>query len=293
MDFTVLASGSKGNCAVVRSGMAGLLIDLGLGPRSATERMAQVGMTWEQITAALLTHTHGDHVGEHALGRLARCAIPLYCHEGHRTELAAFAGFRKLDAKGLVRHYDDRPFLSPSGVRVEPVELRHDAGPTFGFRIECRAERRGPQGSLGYVADTGCWWQAVADGLVDVDVLAIEFNHDVEMQRRSGRPPYLIERNLGDDGHLSNDQGAALLDAVVRASARSRVRQVVLLHLSEQCNRPDLALAAASAALRQAGRRAAVHAASQRDPHPHLPLTRRSKPSTIRPSSAAAPWEAA
>ena len=64
------------------------------------------------------------------------------------------------------------------------------------------------------MADTGCWTGAAADALTDVDLLAVEFNHDVEMQRRSGRPWHLIARNLGDRGHLSNDQGAALVAEV-------------------------------------------------------------------------------
>ena len=51
----------------------------------------------------------------------------------------------------------------------------------------------------------------MAEAMVDVDLLGVEFNHDVELQRRSGRSPALIARNLGDRGHLSNRQGADLL----------------------------------------------------------------------------------
>ena len=61
----------------------------------------------------------------------------------------------------------------------------------------------------------------MAESLTDVDVLGVEFNHDVAMQKSSRRPEFLIERNLGDDGHLSNIQGAELLEAVLDAVARA------------------------------------------------------------------------
>jgi phosphoribosyl 1,2-cyclic phosphodiesterase len=190
--FAVLASGSGGNAAVVEAGGAGVLIDLGLGPRALAKRLASVGATWETIGAAVLTHTHGDHVRDATLAELARRGIVLYCHEGHRRTLDWSAGFATMDRAGLLRHYDERPFLLPTGARVEPVELSHDGGPTFGFRVEAAATRKGRATAIGYVADTGCWSEAMADALADVDLLGVEFNHDVPMQLRSGRSPHLI-----------------------------------------------------------------------------------------------------
>ena len=69
--------------------------------------------------------------------------MSVHCHEGHRAQLAGDTGFQRLEEAGLVSCYDERPFLTSSGSRLEPIPLRHDAGPTFGFRIEVSAERRG------------------------------------------------------------------------------------------------------------------------------------------------------
>ncbi|MDB5353253.1 MAG: metal-dependent hydrolase, beta-lactamase superfamily [Planctomycetota bacterium] len=288
VDFTVLASGSRGNAALIRSGGVGLLIDLGLGPRVMAARMSEVSAGWAGVASALLTHTHGDHVQSASLKMLASHGIPLYCHEGHRAELSRHAGFKYLERADCVRSFDERPFLTPDGKRIEPIVLSHDGGPTFGFRIEARSSRRGRPVAIGYLADTGCWTRATADCLTDVNVLGVEFNHDVEMQRRSGRAPYLIARNLGNRGHLSNDQGAGLVSAVLERSARRTVRHVVLLHLSQQCNLPALAINAAKAAVRDRGASARIHAASQWIPHPHLPVT----PSRRQPTVATAfPWE--
>src|SRR5207244_1313344 len=122
-------------------------------------------------------------------------------------------------------------------------------GPTFGFRIEAKPARGRRMIAIGYMADTGSWSLEMADQLAEVDLLGVEFNHDVEMQRRSPRSEDLIERNLGDWGHLSNVQGAAFVKAVLDRSGRGAVRHLVLLHLSQQCNCPDLALREAREAI--------------------------------------------
>jgi phosphoribosyl 1,2-cyclic phosphodiesterase len=270
VQFAMLASGSKGNAALVQSGGAGLLVDAGLTPRKMAERLASVGSGWHRIACVLLTHTHGDHVHNPTLHWMAQRRIALVCHDAQRALLARFSGYQALDRLRLVRTYDERPFLSPTGMRVEPVRLRHDSGPTYGFRIEGKTQRRGGWVGLGYLADTGVWSTEMAETLVDVNTLAIEFNHDVELQRRSGRSPELIKRVLGEFGHLSNEQGAGLVSAVLERSKPRSVQNVVLLHLSEECNRPGLAIRAAQMAIRTAGRRATVLAAEQSTAFPDL-----------------------
>jgi phosphoribosyl 1,2-cyclic phosphodiesterase len=290
IQFAVLASGSRGNSTLVQAGHAGLLIDFGLGPKALTARLEGVGSGLGRIGAVVLTHTHGDHVHPATVRLLATRKIPLYCHPGHRGALSTRPGFGHLDAAGLVRHYDDRPFLSPSGLRIEPVTLSHDGGPTFGFRIEGRPDRGARPVALGYLADTGCWSEAMADAMADVDVLGVEFNHDEALQRNSGRAPYLIARNLGDRGHLSNAQGAGLISAVLGRSSPGTVRDVVLLHLSDQCNRPVLALKEARGAVRAAGRRISVHAALQTEAYPNLQV-RAARRRPVAPTRMF-PWEA-
>ena len=290
--FTILASGSRGNASLVRSGGAGVLLDLGLGPRALGHRMEAVGASWGGIAAALLTHTHGDHVRDASLRMLRVHRVPLYCHEGHLRGLSKHPQFVELGRAGGVRTYDDRPFLTPDGTRVEPIPLSHDAGPTFGFRVEARPSRRAKPTAIGYLADTGCWRATTADALADVDLLGVEFNHDVALERGSGRAPYLIARNLGDRGHLSNDQGAELVAAVIARSRPGAVKHLVLLHLSEQCNRPELAILTARATLRGLGRRASVHAADQWRPSPHLPVAPARRSAKPAAPGVGFPWEA-
>lgn len=294
VEFTVLASGSSGNSAMIADGAAGplWLIDVGLSPSELDDRLALVGGSWNRVAGVLLTHTHGDHVGTAALRRMAKLGIPLYCHEGHRDALSRLNGFRTLESRQLVRNYDDRPFLVPGGPQVEALELSHDAHPTFGYRIELRPEgRRSRSVGIGYAADTGCWTERLADDLADLECLAIEFNHDVKLQRDSGRPWHLIARNLGDRGHLSNDQAADLVAAIARRSRPGTLRYLALLHLSRQCNQPALALESARRALQSAHRKTTIVAARQAEPLPNHPIAPAPRPRKIIPNGF--PWEAA
>lgn len=257
--FTVLASGSAGNASLLDVSGFGVLIDAGLGLRTLTSRLEAAGASWEQIRVVLLTHTHTDHWKDSTLGHLARRRIALYCHVGHHAALHSYSGvFASLHAQDLVHGYEAGQELRlTDGLNCLPFPLKHDSGATFGFRFE------GPAGSLAYVADLGCWGADLLDHLIDVDVLALEFNHDVAMEKASGRSPALIARVLGDRGHLSNVQAAALLREVRQRSVPGRLRHVVQLHLSRQCNRPALAVAAARAVLDEAANPIALHTARQ------------------------------
>jgi phosphoribosyl 1,2-cyclic phosphodiesterase len=263
--FTVLASGSGGNASLVQSADFGALIDVGLGPRQMSARLAQAGLSWSAVRAVLLTHTHSDHWKDATLLYLHRHKVPLWCHPGHHTVLRTYSdGFAALEAAGLVRCFEvGKEFALSPRLSCRALPVRHDGGATFGFRLDGTADLFGQRSALGYVADLGCWDDELARLLADVDVLAVEFNHDVAMQQNSGRAPRLIQRILGDDGHLSNAQAVALVRAVLEHSTAGRLRHLVQLHLSRDCNRPALARAAAQALLEEMDLSIALHVAEQ------------------------------
>lgn len=253
--WTVLASGSGGNSSLLDCGDAALLLDIGIGPRSMATRLRSASQGWEQIRGVLLTHTHSDHWNEKSLARMRELRIPLFCDREHRRELQLrCGGFQELQLAGLVRTYESGKEFAPiEGVRCRPLPVSHDGGPTFGFRLEGDGNLFDQKWGIGYAADLGTWDAPLAQALADVDILALEFNHDVDLQRASGRAPWLIERVLGENGHLSNIQGAQLLRECLRRSTPGRIRHVIQLHLSRQCNRPALAAASAQTVLTQSG----------------------------------------
>src|SRR5207244_3672814 len=116
------------------------------------------------------------------------------------------------------------------------------------------------------------WSPELARQFTDVDILALEFNHDVSMQLNSGRHPFLIRRVLSDQGHLSNDQAAAMLAEILKLSEPGRLHSLVQLHLSRECNRPELAHSTAQRILERFGLEAMIHTADQEQVGPTIRL---------------------
>ncbi len=274
--LTILGSGSAGHSAVVDVDGIRLLIDVGLEPRDLEARMSQVGLKWEDLSGVLITHRHTDHWRPATFAKLLEQRVPIHCHRDH---VAAFrtgcCDFDEIERLKLMRVYvTNRPVRWADSWECRPFRVRHDGGATFGFRFD-RLVASTPSFDVGerslsfaYVADLGCWDDSIVTALLDVDLLALEFNHDPALLNASNRPPWLIGRVLGDEGHLSNAQAAALLRQALQRSSGDRLRQLVLLHLSRECNQPALARAAAEAVLTEHGRQATAFVAEQDQPSP-------------------------
>ena len=273
--WTVLASGSNGNASLLESHGLGLLLDIGLGPRQFDSRLSEIGFGWAGIRGVVLTHTHSDHWNARSLARLVDLRVPLFCHSQHLRPLQlGCPEFQELQFAGLVKVYTSgQDFIPFPGVRCKPLELKHDGGPTFGFRLEEETQAAQSRWAIGYAADLGSWDERLPEGLANVDVLAIEFNHDVQMQLASRRAPWLIHRVLGEFGHLSNAQGAKLLEECVSRSSVGRLRHLIQLHLSRECNRPALAVAAARDLISRLELDLELHTAAQDEPGQTISLT--------------------
>lgn len=259
VQFDLLASGSSGNSCLLQVGDRRLLLDGGLAPARLSGLLAEVGVDWSGIHAFLLTHTHSDHWHPGVIQQLSKRRIPLYCHGSHRKALQAGSpDLVSLGFAGLLRYFEPgRGFEPIPAVKCRPLAIPHDGGATFGFRFD------GPGWGLAYAADLGSWDRHLAPAFADVDLLALEFNHDLDLQRASRRPGWLVNRVLGDQGHLSNHQGARLLKECLQASARRLPRHVVQLHLSNDCNTPELAAQAAQAILDECQVQAILHTTRQ------------------------------
>lgn len=262
--FTVLASGSSGNAALLETKGFGLLIDCGLHPRILLGRLREAGATWNSIHAVIITHTHGDHWKDLTLAELHSKRIPVYAHPDQLEQLScASSAFESLRKSRLTRKYeDDRVLEFSPGLQVRPIRVSHDAEPTFAFRIDA-SDESGLAWSVGYASDLGCGSPELVEAFAGVDVLALEYNHDVKLERRSRRPRFLIDRVLGDCGHLSNDQAGELTTAIAARSGEGFPAHLVQLHLSRECNKPPLAAEAGRAAIVPLNPRAEVITARQ------------------------------
>lgn len=218
----VLASGSSGNCTVLRAAETTLLIDAGLSPRRTRNHLADIGMTLSQIDGILLTHLDSDHY-HIGWAKALPDHLPVYLHREHLAE-ARRRGFKR----GTYRPFH-RSLTPADGLHVAAMLCDHDDTGTASFRFEfaCGA-------SLGFATDLGRVTDTLAQHLACVDVLAIESNYCPELQALSDRPEFLKRRVTGGRGHLSNHETVSLIEDV---SPRDHV---VLLHLSRECNNPTL-----------------------------------------------------
>ncbi len=275
LKFTVLASGSAGNTSYVEADQFGLLIDLGLGPKQLEKRFETAGIGWPQVQAVLLTHTHADHWNDRSFAALLGWKIPLYCHRSHYDSLTASSpAFGELLAANLVFSYEvDLPIRFAPHFSCFPFRVQHDGHMTCGFRFEGPLDLYGQVQILGYAADLGNWDNSLVNYLKDADVLALEFNHDLEMQKNSKRWPGAVARTMSNNGHLSNDQASQLVKKVLQKSESGRLQHLVQLHLSQECNLPNLAAEKVREIIGGDFHPFQIHTASQEEVGPDLVVT--------------------
>jgi phosphoribosyl 1,2-cyclic phosphodiesterase len=234
IELCVLASGSSGNCSVVRTPAGAFLVDCGIGPRVTAARLAGTGVSIDQITAVCLTHLDRDHFNRLWTSTMAHRRIRIFCPADRVLELLSFAGTARLES--LVMPFNHEAFEPVAGVTARSLRLAHDETGSHAFHFATG------QSSLGYATDLGSVPAELIEHFHGVDLLAIESNYDPEMQQTSGRPMFLQRRIMGGRGHLSNQQAMAAVKAVFdrcQRQGRSLPRHVVLLHRSRQCNCPD------------------------------------------------------
>ena len=232
LSFSSLGSGSKGNAFLVYDGETLLLIDMGRPKEVLTDYLKKKGLCIGDISAILVTHTHIDHVG----------TLPLVAGRGRGGKPPVYMGNRSY--KGV--HFPLVPFqpLTFGSMKAIPLPTSHDSPDSCGFRIE------GGGRVLVYMTDTGYVPIEDYERMEEADYLVLESNHDPVMLSGSSRPLSLKKRIRGDKGHLSNDECASL----VRNILSERTKEVLLAHLSEECNTPEIALECTRRVLEEKGR---------------------------------------
>ncbi|NOY22303.1 MAG: MBL fold metallo-hydrolase [Acidobacteria bacterium] len=248
---SVLASGSRGNSTYIRFQDHSFLIDCGLSCRALEGRLAAIGVDPASIEGIFLTHEHSDHIQSvHTFSR--RFSAPIYTTEA--TYQAA--GLAEKKHVGLIPIVSGKLFSPISGVDIFPCPVPHDAVDPVGFIFQYEDVRVSQVTDLGYVTEL------VACEAKGSRLLLVESNHDPQMLKMSQYPWELKQRIMGRRGHLSNQAAAEL----VKRAVTEQTEQVILTHLSEENNLPDIALMTTLQKLN--GQVPVVTVASQREPTP-------------------------
>ena len=204
----VLASGSRGNAAVVEDTATGkgVLVDCGICKRDFFARCDEAGFDPANLEAVLITHDHTDHTK--GLGVVLRGLAKLGIEPAVFADDAVRAASKEiivLEGACDLRAFSSGDALSLAGMQVHAFRTSHDAASSCGFRVEADGD------AVGFMTDTGIVTGEADEALRDVRILALESNHDVQMLK-DGPYPYPVKRRVGSDtGHLSNVQAAAYL----------------------------------------------------------------------------------
>lgn len=249
MKFTVLGSGSTGNAVLISSERTNVLVDAGLSAREILRRLSVVGIAPEDLDAVLITHEHSDHAGGlRVLMRSLDCPVFI-----SRATEDAFYSTRRGESNGESEGLKRRDALRDKTVEIEsdhefrigdidfePFAVPHDAADNFGFVAKQDGVR------VATLMDFGHITALIKTKLSSCDAIVVESNHSRDMLRAC--PVYtweLKQRIASRTGHLSNEDLSDWLTNDFDGTAR----HIVLAHLSQRANEPNLARITAETAL--------------------------------------------
>jgi phosphoribosyl 1,2-cyclic phosphodiesterase len=221
--FTILGSGSSGNCAYLETDDTRLLVDAGFSAKQIELRLASIGRSVRDVQAIFLTHEHGDHVcGLPVLAK--RYNIPVYCNrltaEYISAQMPGFASWRLFETGATMELGD---------LKINSFSVPHDAYDPVGFMFYHAL------GNIGFLTDLGYATKLVIERVRAARALVLEANHDLRLLQEDTKRPWAVkQRILSRHGHLSNDAAAEVAAEVVT----DRMEDLYLGHLSADCNSP-------------------------------------------------------
>ncbi len=244
VSVSMLASGSRGNCALVASATTKILVDAGISCRETFKRMKALEDDPHTLSAILITHEHCDHIS--GLATLAKkLRIPIFMtgatHQAWARAMRDENGEKPKLEK--FERFESGHSFQVGDIAVKPFTIPHDAADPVGFTFSAEGAK------VGFVTDLGCVQANVKDNLRRCDILVIESNHDIETLRVGPYPWSVKQRVMSRVGHLSN---VALADFLT-SDYDNNATFVVLAHLSEQNNHPEIARREAEKALATRG----------------------------------------
>jgi phosphoribosyl 1,2-cyclic phosphodiesterase len=264
---TILGSGSSGNCTLLETDRTRLLVDAGFGKKETLRRLAAAGRCVDRLDGIVISHEHSDHIGSLAQV-LGQWRATVYLNEATHTEVKRIlpeTSHKRLDR---IEHIRAGQRFVVGDIEISPFAIPHDAVDPLGFTFRANGTK------VAIVTDLGYLPELVKVHLRDSDCLMLESNHDLEMLKVGPYPWHIKQRVMSRTGHLSNHTVSEFLADAEGFDARARF--VVLAHLSENNNNPDVARISAEEAL---GRRTGAAAfvgeliiASQTSPMPTLQL---------------------
>lgn len=228
--FCSFASGSSGNCYYVGKQDEGLLVDVGISAKQVKEHLSRNDIRTESVKAILITHDHIDHVL--GLEQFTKdCPTPIYAHSDCLLGLAEGKATKGTD-HGLFHEVEPMQPFGLLGITIEAFPVMHDGRGALGYCFDFEGH------TLTIATDIGMLDNVVKDYIRRSDNIVIEANYDTEMLEKGRYPFPLKQRIAGPFGHLSNEESARFIAEIYRPE----IKHIMLCHLSENNNTPELAM---------------------------------------------------
>ena len=252
VSVTVLASSSSGNCTLICSGRTRLLVDAGLSRKETFERIKALGVEPASLTAILITHEHSDHIAGLPVLAKKRNGVQLPIYISQLTAPAVPWG----DCEPILETFQAGASFTIGDIDVTSFTIPHDAADPVGYSFRTEGIKISIATDLGYLPDS------VRVHLRGSDLLMLESNHDLEMLKVGPYPWAIKQRVMSRVGHLSN----LVMSDYLMQDLDSCTANVVLGHLSEQNNHPEIVRMIASQTLEERGIGAQITIAEQKAP---------------------------
>lgn len=228
-DVGIIASGSKGNSIVIRSDQGVVLVDAGLTGKKITMGLQNLGISSEQLNAVVISHEHSDHI--RGAGIICRkLSIPLYITE--ETYACSAHKIGKLPAG--IKFFKPGCDFKVNDLKITPFASSHDAVESSNFKI---TQSGNNNSQLGIATDCGYFTRLMKERLKNCSTIVLESNHDEIMLMEGPYPWDLKQRVKSRQGHLSNRQAVSVISQIIHPG----LKNIILAHLSEQNNKPELA----------------------------------------------------
>lgn len=232
-----VASGSKGNSYLITNGKTNILLDCGISLKALKAGLLSFGQSPDNLDAIVVTHEHTDHTK--GIGTVARRHnIPVYATLG--TWRAMYHSLVPVPDE-IIKVIEKQKTFSVGDIKICAFSISHDAHDPVGYTFSFGGKK------ISAATDTGEVTEEIEEALKNSNIALIEANHDKNMLMMGKYPLQLKHRISSRYGHLSNEDAALLALNLVK----SGTKQLLLGHLSEENNYPDLAYLAVKNALEQ------------------------------------------
>ncbi len=230
LKFCPIASGSNGNSIYVGTEKTHILIDAGLSGRKIENGLRSINLNANMLNAIFITHEHTDHIqGVGILSR--RFDLPIFATEKTWAQIQKHSLLGKIDEKNIkVINTDETCILND--LELKPFLIPHDSAEPVGYTIQSYNRKIAIATDIGHITDN------IKNNIYGCDAILLESNHDLEMLENGRYPYHLKARVKGNNGHLSNSSAGELLAEIMS----SKTKHVFLGHLSEENNRPIIAM---------------------------------------------------